>query len=119
MKQASKRPSKRPRKETGAGEVSIRMSWFVGSFAENKDLARQIRLEQILPALHQDKRVILDFAGVTSTTQSFVHALISELIREFGASVLDRLAFKSCIDTVKQLVSIVIEYMQYEETLES
>lgn len=96
-------------------EIAIKMAWSVGSFAENKDLARQIRLEQILPALRENKKVVLDFSGVNSTTQSFVHALISELIREFGTPVLDRLVFKACNDTVKRLVSIVIEYMQYEE----
>ena len=87
----------------------------VGSFAENKDVAREIRLRQILPALREKKKVILDFSGVTSTTQSFVHALISELIRDFGPDVLDRITFKACNDTVKSLVLIVIEYMQYEE----
>ncbi len=102
-----------------SSEIAIKMSWSVGSFAENKDLARKIRLEQIVPALRDNKRVILDFSGVSSTTQSFVHALISELIRDFGPGVLSRVAFKSCNDTVKQLVSIVTEYMQYEETTEA
>jgi STAS-like domain of unknown function (DUF4325) len=95
--------------------ITIGMIMSVGSFAENKDLAREIRLTQILPALREHKKVILDFSGVTSTTQSFVHALISELIRDFGPDVLDRIIFKSCNDTVKKLVLIVIEYMQYEE----
>lgn len=101
------------------GQITINMAGLAGSFAENKDLAREIRLDQILPALRENKKVVLDFTGVSSTTQSFVHALISELIRQFGASVLDRLIFKSCNDTVKKLVSIVIDYMQYEETTES
>jgi len=96
-------------------EIAINMASSVGSFAENKDLARAIRREQILPALRDGKKVILDFYGVNSTTQSFVHALISELIRDFGTEVLDRIVFKSCNETVKKLVSIVIEYMQYEE----
>ena len=100
-------------------QISIGMAQFVGSFAENKDLAREIRLNEVLPALRQNKKVVLDFTGVTSTTQSFVHALISELIREFGPPVLDRLIFKSCNQTVKKLVSIVIDYMQYEETTDT
>lgn len=97
------------------GHITISMLTSAGSFAENKDVAREIRREEILPALHENKKVVLDFSGVTSTTQSFVHALISELIREFGPDVLDRIVFKACNNTVKNLVSIVIEYMQYEE----
>ena len=97
------------------GSITIGMLSSVGSFAENKDVAREIRLRQIVPALRENKKVVLDFSGVGSTTQSFVHALISELIRDFGADIIDRIVFKSCNDTVKKLVLIVIEYMQYEE----
>jgi hypothetical protein len=86
-----------------------------GTFAEDKDLARELRLGIIVPALRVGKDVTLDFSGVESTTQSFVHALISELIREFGIDVLDRITFKGCGDTVKKIISIVTEYMQHEE----
>jgi hypothetical protein len=84
-----------------------------------KQLSSLAQLNEVLPALRQNKKVVLDFTGVTSTTQSFVHALISKLIQEFGPAVLDRLIFKSCNQTVKKLVSIVIDYMQYEETTDT
>lgn len=88
---------------------------LVGSFAENKDLARSIRLEQIVPALEGEEEVTLDFQGVDSATQSFVHALISEIIRRYGIEVLDRLYFKNCSETVKTIITIVTEYMQERE----
>ena len=94
--------------------VTIRMMESVGSFAENKDLAQKIRREEILPALRRKQSVTLDFANVSSTTQSFIHALISEVIRENGIGVLDRILFKSCNDNVKNIVSIVTDYMQYD-----
>jgi len=101
------------------GVITIKMIGSVGSFAENKDLAQKIRKNEILPALRKNHRVVLDFSGVNSTTQSFIHALISELIREYGINVLDRVMFKSCNDTVKRIISIVVEYMQYEETTDT
>ena len=94
--------------------VTIRMMESVGSFAENKDLAQKIRREEILPALQGKQNITLDFANVNSTTQSFIHALISEVIREYGIGVLDRILFKSCNDNVKNIVSIVTDYMQYD-----
>jgi len=97
------------------GNVTIKMIEAVGTFAENKDVARDIRRQQILPALEQKKTVTLDFAGVESATQSFVHALISEVIRQYRIDVLDQMIFKSCNDVVKNIVSIVTDYMQYEE----
>jgi len=83
-----------------------------GSFAEDKDLARTIRREQIVPALNRHEEVVLDFENVDSATQSFIHALISDLIRNYGSEVLDRIRFKSCNDTVQKIIGIVVDYMQ-------
>lgn len=83
-----------------------------GAFAENKDVARDIRLKELLPALERGEEVVLDFTGVDGATQSFVHALISDAMRRHGPLVLDRIAFKSCNDIVKKVVGIVVDYMQ-------
>ena len=83
-----------------------------GEFAENKDVARDIRIREIVPALEQNEDIVLDFARVGAATQSFVHALISEVLRKYGAEALDRISFKSCNPTVQKIISIVIDYMQ-------
>lgn len=83
-----------------------------GAFAENKDIARDIRVNEIIPAFNSGEEVILDFGKVDAATQSFIHALISDVIRKFGSSALDRLAFKSCTETVKKIIGIVADYMQ-------
>jgi len=83
-----------------------------GAFAENKDVARDIRINEIIPALNQDKEVTLDFEKVDVATQSFVHALISDILRKYGATALERIFFKSCNITVKKIIRIVVEYMQ-------
>lgn len=92
--------------------INIKLFPKVGSFAENKDAAREIRLNEIIPALEAHKEVTLDFQKIDSATQSFVHALISDLIRNYGADVLDKISFKNCSDTIKEIVKIVVEYMQ-------
>ena len=44
-----------------------------GIFAENKDVARDFRLKQIMPALASgENRIVLDFTDVTGATQSFI-----------------------------------------------
>ena len=92
--------------------IKIKIVNTAGSFAENKDLARDIRLKKIVPALEKNKEVILDFKGVEGATQSFIHALISDLIRRYGAEVLDKISFKNCNETVKKIIGIVADYMQ-------
>ena len=90
----------------------IRIFDRAGAFAENKDVARNIRLQEIIPNLEKKEEVILDFEKVEVATQSFIHALISDLLRHYGTGVLERVTFKSCDDTVKKLINIVVDYMQ-------
>lgn len=84
-------------------------------FAENKDIARDIRLTQIIPALEEGQKIILDFEHIDSATQSFVHALISDLMRKYGNDVLDKISFKSCNATIQKIIGIVTDYMQERE----
>ena len=86
-----------------------------GKFAENKDIARELRLNEILPALNNGNIVILNFFNVDSATQSFIHALISDVIRQKGIDVLDKLFFKNCNNIVQKIINIVVDYMQYKD----
>lgn len=90
----------------------IKLFSKVGSFAEDKDIAREVRLKKIIPLIKKNKDVILNFEKIDSVTQSFIHALISELIREFGGEVLDKISFKNCNKNVQKIINIVVEYMQ-------
>lgn len=92
--------------------TEIKLFPQAGSFAENKDLAKDIRLNQIIPSLDKNVEVVLDFQGVDSATQSFVHALISDVIRKYGAEALDKIYFKNCGKTVQKIINIVVDYMQ-------
>lgn len=92
--------------------IHIKLFKHVGQFAENKDLARDIRLYKLVPEIEKGKKIILDFEKVEGATQSFIHALISDLIRKYGNEVLDLIQFKSCNETVKAIITIVVNYMQ-------
>lgn len=94
------------------GEVTVQLLREVGAFAQDKDRARELREQRILPGIESGKTVILDFAGVEGATQSFVHALISDVLRRNGPAILDRLLFKNCNAVVKTIIEIVVEYMQ-------
>lgn len=96
-------------------QVEISILEAAGSFAENKDVARQLRLEQIIPAIDSKQEVVLDFTEVIGATQSFIHALISDLIRKYGSDVLDVVVFKGCNETIQKIISIVVDYMQQSD----
>lgn len=92
--------------------MHIELHGLVGDFAENKDVARDLRLQRIIPAFERGETVVIDFAHVTGATQSFVHALISDLFRKYGEETLDRLEFKNCNEVIQKVITIVTEYMQ-------
>lgn len=80
------------------------------TLAEDKDAARQIREETILPAIERDERVALDFAGVEIATQSYIHALVSDPIHRYGDRALELIDFQNCTDELRQLILTVVEY---------
>ncbi len=94
----------------------IKMRKITGDFAENKDIAKKLRIEKIMPALSKGDEVIIDFDGISGATQSFIHALISDPIRELRNVTFDHLVYKNANDDIREIISIVYRYMQ--ESLE-
>lgn len=92
--------------------MEIKLHKYTGSFAENKDVAKDIRIHQIIPSLEEGKKVIINFNKINSATQSFIHALISDIIRKKGVNVLKEIYFKNCNLKVQKMIEIVTEYMQ-------
>lgn len=97
-------------------KVVIAMHELTGSFAENKEVAKRLRIQTVMPSLLVGKEVVFDFGNVTGATQSFIHALISEPIREFRDVAYDNLYYENANDNVREIISIVYRYMQ--ESLE-
>lgn len=81
-------------------------------FAENKDVAKELREKQIKQNIESttSPMIILDFAEVDSSTQSFIHALISGIFQDYGEKALDYFEFRNCNEAVKSLITTVINY---------
>jgi hypothetical protein len=93
--------------------TKIKLSDWVGDFAGDKDVAALIRDRELRPALLSDEtKVEIDFEDVSLATQSFVHALISQLVREPDLDALKRITFTNCSPSVQELIEIVAEYSQ-------
>ena len=90
----------------------VDMLEVAGEFCENKDKARKVREEVLLPALEQGRVVTFDFAGVTGATQSFIHALVSEALRRYPDVAYDNIFYKNACPEVKEIIAIVYTYMQ-------
>lgn len=97
--------------------MKTRTLTVLSPIAENKDWARNARIQSILPALVEGKPFTLDFSAVTSTTQSFIHACISQAVTELGEDALELLEFRACNPQVQNIIETVIEYSLRARTL--
>jgi hypothetical protein len=88
----------------------IQIEVDASGLAEDKDYARRLRLETILPALERRERIVLDFSAVSFATQSFVHALLGEALKRYEEGALALLEFKKCSKQVRDIIEIVVDY---------
>jgi hypothetical protein len=100
------------RKHPPAGATIIRVAPDASTLAQNKLRAEEIRTTEILPALRRGEVVSLDFAGVSLTTQSYMHALLAEVFRELGLEhSMGRVFLVAASHQVKQVARIVAGYV--------
>ena len=92
--------------------ITIKMKNLVGDFAENKDIAKDIQINKLLPALKEEKGITFDFDGVSGATQSFIHALVSDALRKHPDTVYDKVFFKNTNEDIQKIITIVYRYMQ-------
>jgi hypothetical protein len=91
-------------------KTKLRLTAGIAGFAEDKEYARKLRREKILPALERGGDVTVDFALVKYATQSFVHALIGEALKKYGEPVLDRIEFQNCTPQLQSVIGLVVDY---------
>jgi hypothetical protein len=91
--------------------ITIYINADCGNFAEDKDIAKKYREEKIKTAIKAGNLPIrIIFRDVDSSTQSFIHAMLSEIFQEFGEKALDIFEFSECNKAIESLISTVINY---------
>src|SRR5688572_3297448 len=91
-------------------KARVRIPSAPGNLAEDKDQAREIRLQRILPPLAAGGKVVIDFENVSNATQSYIHALVGEALKRYGESVLTRIEFKNCSASIQSVIEVVVDY---------
>jgi len=71
-----------------------------------------VRITEIMPMLSKGHEIVFDFTDVSGATQSFIHALVSDPIREFKETAFDKLMYKNANSDIREIISIVYRYMQ-------
>ncbi|MGE0887669.1 MAG: STAS-like domain-containing protein [Blastocatellales bacterium] len=90
--------------------IIIKVPTGIDGFMEDKEVAKDLRRNKIIPSLEKGDNVVLDFLGIKYATQSFIHALIHEALFRFGEEVLEKIEFRNCSQPVKSIIELVVEY---------
>jgi hypothetical protein len=96
-------------------EIEAAFTVRVHDFEENNATAVAIRDQEIRPRVERGEAVILDFSGVRSPTQSFVHALLAEVFQIPGSLL--RLSFLNCTRSAQEILKAVAAYASYRQIL--
>lgn len=80
----------------------------VGEFSEDVERAATVRDNLLMPAVRNGDMVVLDFSGARFATQSFVHALLNDALKEPGS--LTRLSFVNCTKSTEEAIRAVAAY---------
>lgn len=88
----------------------IKLPAGIRGFVDDKDEAKRIRVQTILPLAKKKSAIVIDFASVKYSTQSFIHALVGEVLQKYGESALEHMEFRNCAPQVKSLVRLVVDY---------
>jgi hypothetical protein len=79
-------------------------------FAGSRGSAQIIR-EKIKPLLDKNEKVMLDFKGIDTITQSFADEIFGVFVRAFGIEYIkNRLLIQNYNDAIKTTINFVVSY---------
>ncbi|GAB0058830.1 hypothetical protein SIID45300_03187 [Candidatus Magnetaquicoccaceae bacterium FCR-1] len=80
-----------------------------GRYAENKQEAINFKDRRLMPAIHEGKVIVFDFADVESAPHSFLNALLAEGVRALGLKAFKRLKFRNTTTSIRETIDYIFD----------
>lgn len=93
-----------------AGCVSVTIRPTVSHLAEDKDAARRVRDELLMPEVRARRPVCIDLREPKVATHTFIHALLYEVIGEAGREAMRLIHVHARERQIKDVVRLVAQY---------
>ncbi|MGI9054258.1 MAG: STAS-like domain-containing protein [Pyrinomonadaceae bacterium] len=87
--------------------ISIRN--YFGRYAENKDLAKKIRDEKLLPALAENKTLTIDFDEIVSAPHSLLNAMLATPIERLGLSAYKKIKIINAAPEIRETLDFIFD----------
>ncbi|MCP5535106.1 MAG: STAS-like domain-containing protein [Akkermansiaceae bacterium] len=93
-----------------AVNLEFKLHDHVGTFAANGTLGDQLRRQEIEPHWEKADKIVLNFVGVSSMTDSFVNAFIGNLVEGHPADFKSKLRFVNCSPLVTTFIKGALQF---------
>ena len=92
--------------------LELKLHTEIGSFAGNGTLGNQMRIDKIEPHWENSDKIILNFEGVDSMTDSFVNAFVGNIVESHPEDFREKLRFTNCSSLVKTFIKGALQMAQ-------
>lgn len=89
--------------------VYISVENYFGRYAEDKSAAIKFRDERLMPALVENKNILVDFDYVISAPHSFLSALLATPIKTLGMRAYKKFKFLNTKPEIRETIDFILE----------
>jgi STAS-like domain of unknown function (DUF4325) len=82
---------------------------YFGRYAEDKDLAKKIRDEKLLPALDENKTLTIDFEEIVSAPHSLLNAMLATPIERLGLSAYKKIKIINAVPEIRETLDFIFD----------
>lgn len=90
-------------------KIKVSIYNFFGSYAEDKASAINYRDKYLIPAVTNNKSIIIDFNSVTSAPHSFLSALLATPIKQMGMSAYKRIKILNAEPEIRETIDYILD----------
>ena len=92
-----------------SNNLYINVRNYFGRYAENKDLAKKIRDEKLLPALAENKTLTIDFEDILSAPHSLLNAMLATPIERLGLSAYKKIKVINAAPEIRETLDFIFD----------
>ncbi len=89
--------------------ITISIQTYFGKYAEDKDKAKKIRDEKLLPALAENKSLIMDFEDIISAPHSLLNAMLATPIERLGLAAYKKIKIINAAPDIRETLDFIFD----------
>jgi len=90
-------------------KFNVNVNNFFGSYAEDKASAISYRDRYLIPAVSENKSIVIDFNNVISAPHSFLSALLATPIKQMGMSAYKKIKIVNAEPEIRETIDYILD----------